>query len=587
MGNLVVTNDAPATIAGAPQLARDPFDGFGRVVAEFGRNEASPDVDVYDTVEIVSNKDVYVAIFPSFILFSETFEAGNVTIEVLDSAGNPYNYTELPLSSSAKALALISYRTVPAHSKYYYRVTPGSGLEYGEYALIDTAEFDSGAIGRRLQAPEFQHKPRTVSSERLLQTTLDGETFPAAFQFYDAYTGVLTTRYEDLSIGGASFSSVDDLFRLGFVSGGSAIDFSVTWTGPESHVRRYFIDESGDIVDSTNLTLTDGRVDFQFATADARVNMMVLKFDSESLVQIEARHAGDDSNTATMACLRRPNCRDTSVVIPTSLASELVAVQVSLTGFGSTPIPVVDTNTSSAYGGFTSSPTCVSGFLDGGVFFAKTSATGTVEVNVDPPTQIFPSCAPDLKMKFEPVELTQYLGIKQDLLSFEHVAQSSCDTDSCATGILEFTGVNGLATTSNLTMLVHGFSGSTLALSIENTEFYNESFPTSCPTDPTVLTSLTLPPLNNTHDTLSIQYAIEGSALCSDTQKFVTGVLGYSTVSTPNQKSLNGDDTALIAGLSSAAVLLVLGALMFAIFKPFRIVGNGSQDVAVDSKEEA
>ena len=176
MGNLVVTADAPATISGAPELQRDPIGGFGRVIAEFGRNEASPDVDVYDSQPVLSNRDVYVALFPTFLIFSETFDVGNVTIEVLDSAGNPYNYTELPLSTSAKALALVSYRTIDAHSKYYYRVTPSSGIQYGEYALIDTAELDFSAIGRRLQSPLTWDKPRNVAPGRRLQSTLDGET---------------------------------------------------------------------------------------------------------------------------------------------------------------------------------------------------------------------------------------------------------------------------------------------------------------------------------------------------------------------------------------------------------------------------
>ena len=409
---------------------------------------------------------------------------------------------------------------------------------------------------------------------------------PAAFNLYDPYNqGMLSNRYDDISIGGAPYASVNERFRLGFVSGGSAIDFSVTWTGPESHVQRYLMDDTGATIDSTNLTLTDGKVDFQLATAEARVNMMVLKFDSESLIQVEARHAGDDSNIATFGCLRNNNCPTAPVVIPTSASSELVAVQVSLTGFLLDSVPVVDTNTSLDYGRFIGSPTCAFGFSDVGVFFARTATTGNLEVNVDPPnTPGF--CGPDLKMKFEPVEFTQYLGVKQSLSSFENVAQSSCDTAACATGTLEFTGVNGLAATSNLTMLVHGFSGSRLALSIENTEFYNETFPTSCPTDPTVLTSLTLPPLNNPQDTLSIQYAIEGSALCSDSQKFVTGVLGYTSAESPNPKSINGDDTALIAGLSSAAVLLALGTLVFLFFKPFAMGGNGSKAVAVNSKEE-
>ena len=75
MGNILVTQNSPANITGAavPVTHRDFFDRFGRVLGEFTRTEAGPDVDVYDTQTLIENQDVHVALFPSFLIFDETF----------------------------------------------------------------------------------------------------------------------------------------------------------------------------------------------------------------------------------------------------------------------------------------------------------------------------------------------------------------------------------------------------------------------------------------------------------------------------------------------------------------------------------
>ena len=608
MGNLVVLSDAPATTTGAPEMDRFIDRPYGRVIGEFTRSEVAPDVDVYDTYTLAANQDVYVALFPSFLIFDEMFDKGNVTIEVLDSAGNPYNYTELPLSDTAEALALIQFRSAPTASKFYYRVTPGSGLEHGEYALVDGGQLDF--IGRRLvdypEAGDFYEQ----ALRRELQIVLDGETFPPAFDVYNAYTQAdPSNRYSDLSIGGAPFSTTARTVRLGYVAGGSAIDFAVTSGSTASHVQRVLINDDAQILETTNLTLVNGDVNFQLATTEFTVGIMVLKFEESTSVQVTAKHVGAESNIGTFSCVQKINCPRQTVTIPTpnGLASEgeLFTVELSMAGDVNAvneAVPIVDTSTAADYGDFRVNGNCQNSFRDAGVFFARTTSEGVIQVDIDPTNQV-QNCRPDLVIKMQTADVNEYLGVGDILTEFENSTRPECEGDSCASGSLSFTGANGLSTVSNLTMLVQGFSGSRLTLSLDSEVFYNETFSESCTNDPLVLHGLSLPQLSGSKDPLAIQYEIEGSAICTDRQKLVLGFLGFneetasptSSPTTPSPTSspvvstgsIVGDDTPLIAGLSSAAVLVVLGAFAFIFYYKFSPkTGHEAKEEAITAKED-
>ena len=192
MGQLVSLTDAPASHgASAPLVFRAPFfpPFFGQIVGEFTRSGSEPDVDVYNAQSVTKDAEIYVGLFPSSVIFDKVFDNGNVTIEVLNSTGGVVPSTTLPLSSTAEALALVRY-TSPETDTYYYRVTPGSGLDQGEYVLVDT------------------------NSIIILGETMDGETNPQPFFVTELYaTSERAAKYTDITVGGTPFETVASSVR--------------------------------------------------------------------------------------------------------------------------------------------------------------------------------------------------------------------------------------------------------------------------------------------------------------------------------------------------------------------------------------
>ena len=598
MGQAVSFTDAPAVHGvSAPDIYRLPVVDFtyGHIIGEFTRSEVEPDIDVYGTLSIAKNSEVYVGLYPSFLLFDEVFDKGNVTIEVLDSSGNLYPSTQLPLSDTAKALALIKFTTAAIDTNYYYRLTPGSGFAHGEYHLIDTATFASGGptLGRddeRLLASILGHKSRRrKDGERRLQTTLDGESIPGTLPLFEVYGPAdQAARYTDFSIGGTPFSTVTSTIRLGFVSGGSTVDFKVTTNSSQSEVKRVLIGEDGNVKDISNLTMTNGGVDFQVSTSDTNVEFVVLKFDGETEVEVEARHAGDESNVATHSCIKKQNCPASTFAVTGLDAEELVAVQLRMRGnvnADNRAIPFVDSNSGIAYGSFRGSGSCPSNFRSSGVLFAQTTASGKAQFDIAPPTTI-QNCIPELGIKATAIGINEYLGIEDLLKNYSSSARSICAHENCTTGSFEFNANNEFAGISALTMLVQGFAGSRLTLSVDSDVFYNESFDESCTDNPVVIQNLALPTPSDTQGSIAIRYELEASTVCTNRQNLVLGVLGF-TEATPAPSigpqpgaGVVGDDVPLIAGLSSAALFVVLGSLLFLFYR------TSTRAVPIRSEEE-
>ena len=585
MGNLVFLDDAPADIGTAGEMYRFPIASppYGQTIGEFTRSEVEPDVDVYDTRTLLKNTEVFVALFPSFLFFDEMLDSGNVTIEVLDDTGSVVPSTPVALSSSAVALTMVKFTTGPDDANYFYRLTPESGLVHGEYLLADNAPEGSGG------PPPFARE----GGGRRLQNGLDGDTIPFQLNLFDLFsTAAKAERYTDFDIGGSPFSTTGRTIRLGLVAGGSAVDFKVTSNSTHPVVQRVMIDDGGIITGTTNLTLADGNVDFQLSTTEAAISFMVLKFDSPVDVQIEAQYAGDEASIVTHSCILKVNCPASSIDIPRLEANDLVAVDITMMGnlnSNSRAIPFVDRNTGVAYGSFRTTASCPSNFVASGVIIAPTTSSGSVELDIAPPSAL-QGCNPELGIKAIPISLNEYLGIDDVLKNFSSSARSTCSNENCTSGSFEFSATNGFAATSNLTMLIQGFAGSRLTLSMDNDVFYNESFEESCTDDPAVLQNLALPSLSSTQESLSIHYALEGSTVCTDRQNLVLGVMGFteSTAAPSGAPPTGGvvDDLPLVAGLSTAAVFVVLGSLLFLFYRSSVRAVGGETAVVVKEKSE-
>lgn len=579
MGNLVFLNDAPDDIGSAEELYRFPFSltVYGQVIGEFTRSEVAPDVDIYDTQVLLKDTEVFVALYPSFLFFDDILDSGNVTIEVLNASGAVVPSTPVDLSSNAVALTMIKFTTGPDDARYYYRLTPDSGLVHGEYLLADNAP--PGSTGPTLARE---------GNRRHLQDGLDGDSIPFDFLLGDLYgNSAQSQRYDDFDIGGSPFSGTGKTFRLGFFAGGPTVDFQVTSNSPDPTLQVVKIGGTGIIETNNNYTLVDGNADIQLSVTDERVMFVVFRFDTESDVQIEARHAGAQSNVGTHSCVERGFCSAGKVTIPGLAANELFAVDLRMNAnlVEVNAIPFVDSNTGTAYGSFFTGFSCI--MRGAGVLFAPTTTTGKIEIDITPSISVI-GCSPDLGILGTAISLNEYLGIDNVLQSYSSSVRETCDTALCSSGSIEMSAANGFAAISNLTMLVQGFAGSRLTLSMDNVTFYNESFTESCTNDPDILTNLVLPVSSSLEKNLSIHYELEEPTVCSNRQNLVVGVVGF-TEQTSISPSSGGaiDDAALAAGLSTAAVLVVLGSLLFLFFRSSVTAGAGTTELGMKQKEEA
>lgn len=578
MGSLVSVSDAPAVIATAEEMFRSPLSSpvYGQKIGEFTRSEAGPDIDVYNTGALLKNTEVFVAVFPSFMFFDEVLDSGNVTIEVLDDSGSVFPSTPVTLPSTAYALAMVKFTTGASDAVFYYRLTPESGLVHGEYLLADNGP--QGSVGPPVG--------------RRLQNGLDGNALPFDLNIFSLYTDAADlTRITNFDIGGVPLTATGETIRIGFVPGGSAVDFKVTSNSSQPEVQRVLLSQGGNIFDNTNLTLVDGDVDFQVATTEAEPMFMVLKFEIETELQIEAMHAGE-SSVATHACVIAINCPASTITITGLEANDLVAVDLKMAGnlnANNRAIPFVDSNTGAAYGSFRTTQNCPSNFADSGVIFAPTTATGSVEFDIAPPAAI-QGCLPELGIKASAIGINEYLGV--DLTSFSNSVRSTCERANCTSGSFEFSSANGFGTVSNLTMLVQGFAGNRLTLSMDNNVFYNETFDESCTDDPAILQDLALPAVSGNQQSLSIQFELEDPTTCTDRQNLMLGVVGFTdATASPSIRPPSGasvaDDVPLVAGLSTAAVFLVLGSLLFLFYRSSARAVSGSAELVVKQKEDA
>ena len=503
--------DPPDSIAGAPLL-----DGNQMALQEFSRDESNPDIDVFETNEFVGGTRT-VAVFPSFFVFDEIFTRGNVTIEVLNETGGLHPSTIIDPSINPLALTQVDFD--PSYTgKYYFRLTPSSGLHFGEYAIALFFGFGPDAFPNRLK---------------------------------QAVSG----RYTELPIPGQIQALVSTgTFRFGFHALVNVTTrFTINQDSSINVIELYLIADNGIIDSVFNLTVTaQGIAVFEFVPEESKGYLVVIKLPGGTNVVVTSE-AGEP-NLSTFACVQNIPCQPGSLTLTGLRANEPVIVQVLMKGdhnSATEKVAFVDGLTAAAIGSY-GTLQCPVDFAEEG--FLATFANGQGQAQLDWSI----GTATDICVSFSLVQLRyQALGefLEEDSSVSTATASSACLGNTCADATLNFANV--AAGTGNLSLAYHGLAGETLVVRMGGVVVFNKSVSAACDFQVGVIK---IEDILTKQGTVSVSYTVTGATVCSDVQSFV---LGYLSVN-PSKSNAGSDDSAIYAVIGvSCFALVAAGAYLF------------------------
>ena len=571
-------DDAPSDLNGTtPDTLEAEFSEAAFLIGEFSRSTGEPDVDIYDTGELTNGENYTIAIYPSFFVFEEIYDVGDVTIEVLDNTGSVYPSIELGLSEGAAALAAIHFQA-DRDGNFFYRLTPSSGTNFGEYMLVQYGESEITA---------FSGPPIVAGGARRLQTASSlAENYQDTINLFAVYDqNIAEDRVDRVVVNGAALtkrkeSGTQPRFEV-FAGEVEAIDFSASVTNStQNEVQYYVLSQFGEVLQTQNLTLSSiGEAAFQFTPTAEEGYIVVLRLDEGAAVELHSSYV--TSSTATYHChsLTGPfaDCPDGTAAFSGFSSGEVFAVEVSMFGDvngGDEGPTFTDGTTSQQLGLFNSGNQCRTSFEDAGVLFLTADGTGTGHVSwtVDDSVNI---CEPRIVMNLKPSSINQLVFPGASSVS-DVSTPTQCPDGSCRAGTLVFESSLKPSEITNMTILVQGFAGDRLTLSFGNEVFYNESVADSCSTE---LQTLQVPVgtgLSGAKFPASVDYSIAGAVNCTERVGLVVGALAFGI----DTSGSNVDDTALAAGLGTFAALAVVCALALLYYRSARKPETSAAEVS-------
>ena len=516
--------DPPDSIAGAALL-----DGNQVALQEFSRDESNPDIDMFQASENVGGTRT-VAVFPSFFVFDEIFKGGNVTIEVLNDTGGLHPSRIIEPSINPLALAQVDFD--PSYTgTYYFRLTPSSGLHFGEYAI---ALF--GGFGP--------------------------DTFPNRLKL------AVSGRYTELPIPGQiQVVLLTGTFRFGFHALVNVTTrFTISQDSSVNVIELYLFADTGIIDSVHNLTVTgQGVAIFEFVPEESKGYLAVIKLPGGTNVVVTSE--AEEANLSTFACFQNIPCQPGSLTLPGLRANEPVIVQVFMKGDHNSAdekVAFVDGVTAAAIGSY-GRLQCPADFTEEG--FLATVANGQGQAQLDWSI----GAATDICASFSLVQLRyQALGefVEEDSSVSTAAASSACLGDTCADATLNFGNV--AAGTGNLSLAYHGLAGETLVVTMGGVVVFNQSVSAACDLQVGVIK---IEDILTTQGTVSVSYTVTGATVCPDVQSFV---LGYLSV-IPSKRNAGIDDAAIYAAIGvSCFAFVAAGAYLL-----FRMQKNKPQSIVV------
>lgn len=500
-----IFDDAPADIVGATLLT-----GGDRALHEFSRNESFPDIDVFRTLANVG-REFFVIVLPSFSVFEEIYDTGTVTIEILDAGGN---LTPSVVQTPIDPFGLAQVGFVVPTTEFFIRVSPESGLHFGEYALFTgQRDFDS---------PE------------------------------QAFRSYLNERYTDIALPSRIETVLQHrVFRFGFHG---VENIKTTFTIQEDSglpvIGLVVISELGRVMSIANLTADQGTSVFEFTPATSSGFVIALKLRTGTRLTLISQL--EEPNLVTLSCVETRKCPPGSTQLGGFLPNSLIAVDVSGKGdyfFSDARVAFFEKNATQEIGsygfGFCSA-------LRLGSFLTESNDRGEVDLSWTHSTSIG-NCDSLSLIQLRRRTIASFLGNEGSASAIE----ASCRGNTCLDNTLSFVGE--VPPAADLRLAVQGISGGRLVIEIRGVTVYDASIALVCREQPKVVKVAGILTLGQN---VNVSYSVSGGTTCAGQQVFVVGQISKTI---PEEEN---NDLAIYIGVGVSCSIVVAAGVYFAFQRP-------------------